>query len=165
MPSATVTRVGILPSGQVVGIGPDPLPGIPQVFTEANGVVAQSTPSVVPLLPVASQRLSVTLGGQTCAIKVYFKSILVPLASEIPTEPPRYGRVNPCFLDLYTVNPQGATVQIITGVLCQDRNRIVRNAYLGFVGDLAFIDTQGTGDPVQAALGTRYLLTYWPLLA
>lgn len=160
-----VTRVGVLPGGQLVGIGPDPLPGIPQVFTESGGAISQSTPSVVPLQPVASQRLSIALGGQNCAIKIYFKSILVPLAAEIASDPPPYGRVNPCFLDLYVVTAQGLTQQIITGVLCQDRNRIVRDTYLGFVGDLAFIDTRGTSDPTRADLGTRYLLTYWPLLA
>lgn len=162
MTTTTVTRIGLLPSGQIVGIGPDPLPGLPQTFSaDANGVISQSAPSVVPLQPLASQRLSVTLGGQNCAMRVFFRSIQVPLPSEIPTEPPVYGRVEPCFLDLYTVDAQGLTQQIITGVICQDRNRIVRNGYLGFVGDLAFVDTQGTSDPEIATLGSRYLLTYW----
>lgn len=39
-------------------------------------------------------------------------------------------------------------------------NLIVRSAYLGFIGDLAFIDTQGTSDPIYAGLGTRFQLVY-----
>ena len=51
-------------------------------------------------------------------------------------------------------------VAIITGVICQNLNRIVRDAYLGFIGDFAFNDTLGTDDPVYAGLGTRYQLFY-----
>jgi hypothetical protein len=36
----------------------------------------------------------------------------------------------------------------------------VRSAYLGFVGDLCFFDTQGTEDPTSPGLGTRYLFVY-----
>ena len=43
---------------------------------------------------------------------------------------------------------------------CEDRNRIVRDLYLGFVGDLCFMDTQGTTDPVSPGLGLRYVLVY-----
>jgi hypothetical protein len=51
-------------------------------------------------------------------------------------------------------------VAIITGVICQNLNRIVRDAYLGFIGDFAFNDTLGTDDPVYFGLGTRYQLFY-----
>ena len=51
-------------------------------------------------------------------------------------------------------------VAIITGVICQNQNRIVRDAYLGFIGDLAFNDTLGSDDPVYSGLGTRYQLFY-----
>lgn len=49
---------------------------------------------------------------------------------------------------------------IIAGVICQDRNRIVRDLYLGFIGDLCFIDIQGTSDPIYTGLGDRYVLCY-----
>lgn len=49
---------------------------------------------------------------------------------------------------------------LVSGVICQDRNRIVREAYLGFIGDFAFIDTQGTEDPYYTGLGTRWVLAY-----
>lgn len=49
---------------------------------------------------------------------------------------------------------------IIGGVICQNRNRIVRSAYLGFIGDLAFIDNMGASDPEYAGLGSRYELAY-----
>ncbi|MDE1138199.1 MAG: hypothetical protein PW999_00800 [Paraburkholderia tropica] len=34
-----------------------------------------------------------------------------------------------------------------TGIVCRDRVKLIRHAYLGFTGDLAFFDTQGTSDP------------------
>lgn len=91
---------------------------------------------VVPLNPVPNQAVTVTLGGQACQVDVKQKRTGV-------------------FLDLYV---GGALV--IAGALCQDRNPVVRSVYLGFVGDLAFIDTQGTSDPTFNGLGTRYLLAY-----
>jgi hypothetical protein len=78
----------------------------------------------------------VQLGGQQCRIKVY-------------------QRRSGLFLDLY-VNDS----PIITGVIARDRVAIVRDAYLGFFGDLAFIDTQGTSDPTYSGLGSRFLLVW-----
>jgi hypothetical protein len=56
---------------------------------------------------------------------------------------------------------------LIGGVICQNLNRIVRSLYLGFVGDLCFVDTQGTFtlpstglDPSSPGLGTRYVFCY-----
>ena len=90
----------------------------------------------IPLQPVPSQTLAVTLGAQACQINVYQTL---------------YG----LFLDLYV-----AGVLVIGGVLCENDNRIVRSAYLGFAGDLAFNDTQGSADPAFAGLGARYQLLY-----
>lgn len=59
------------------------------------------------------------------------------------------------FLTLYVDD-----APIAAGVICQDRNRIVRAPYTGFIGDLAFVDTQGTGDPVYTGLNTRWFLVY-----
>jgi hypothetical protein len=83
-----------------------------------------------------SQSLTVLLSSQNCQINVYEKSTGV-------------------FLDLYVNN-----APIMTGVICRDRVLLVREDYLGFVGDLAFYDTQGTSDPTNSGFGTRYLLVY-----
>jgi hypothetical protein len=91
----------------------------------------------VPMKPLPSQTLAVTLGGQSCQINIYQKFCGL-------------------FLDLY-VNG----VLIIGGVLCHDANRIVRSAYLGFIGDLAFFDTTGSSDPVSTGLGSRFILVYF----
>lgn len=91
---------------------------------------------IVPTLATASQTLSVRLGGQPCAIDIEQKSTGL-------------------YLSLY-VND----VLIIGGVLCRDGVRIVRDAYLGFIGDLAWVDTQGYEDPQAAGLGSRWILTY-----
>jgi hypothetical protein len=45
-------------------------------------------------------------------------------------------------------------------VICQNLNRIVRDLYLGFVGDVLFCDTQGTDDPSSPGLGTRFVFCY-----
>lgn len=91
---------------------------------------------IVPLQPVPSQTVNILLANQACTIDVMQKSTGM-------------------FVNLY-VN----SALIIGGVIGQDRNRIVRDAYLGFVGDLAFYDTQGTEDPYYAGLGTRWFLNY-----
>jgi len=49
---------------------------------------------------------------------------------------------------------------MVMGVICQRANRIVRDAYLGFLGDLMWIDTQGTNDPEYSGIGSRYVLAY-----
>jgi hypothetical protein len=48
----------------------------------------------------------------------------------------------------------------VQGVICQNWNRIIRSAYLGFVGDFAFWDTQGSNDPTFGGFGSRFLLFY-----
>ena len=90
----------------------------------------------IPIADVSSQTLSVQLGGQSCSISIYLKSTGL-------------------FCNLSVAN-----ALIIGGVICQNVNRIVRDAYLGFVGDLVFLDTQGTDDPTTPGLGSRYFLVY-----
>ncbi len=92
---------------------------------------------IVPLQPVSSQTVSVSLANQPCTINV--RSMSTGL-----------------YCDLYVNN-----TLIIGGVICQNANVIVRDAYLGFVGDIAFLDTQGTDDPVYTGLGTRWVLAYF----
>jgi hypothetical protein len=91
---------------------------------------------IVPLAPLPSQTVTVPLGGQDCRIDVYAKTTGV-------------------FLDLYV-----SGVLIVGGAICRDRVRIVRDAYLGFAGDLGFYDTQGRDDPSSAGIGGRFLLAY-----
>lgn len=95
---------------------------------------------IIPLNPVASQTLAVALALQPAQINVYQK---------------RFGM----FLDLYVNNEL-----IIGGVICQNINRIVRNTYLGFVGDLIFYDNEGNTDPYYTGLGSRYSLIYLELV-
>ena len=92
----------------------------------------------IPLAAVANQALVVTLGAQNCQINVYQKT-------------------QGLFLDLYI----GFT-PVVVGALCLNLTRIVRDAYLGFSGDLCFNDTQGATDPYYTGFGTtpRYLLTW-----
>jgi hypothetical protein len=51
-------------------------------------------------------------------------------------------------------------VPVVTGVICQNLNRIVRDLYLGFAGDFVWFDTQGTSDPVYTGVGSRFQLVY-----
>ena len=92
---------------------------------------------VIPLTPVASQSFSVQLNNQNCIINLYQKSTGL-------------------FIDL-TVD---ATV-IVESMICLNAVGIVREEYLGFDGQLVFIDTIGTNDPEYTGLGSRYILTYW----
>ncbi|MEN4918189.1 hypothetical protein ABE485_05920 [Achromobacter spanius] len=76
------------------------------------------------------------LSGQNCQISVYQKTTGIYLDLEVDNSP------------------------IVTTVLCHDRVRLVRSAYLGFFGDLTFVDTQGHADPQYENLGSRFVLAY-----
>ena len=92
---------------------------------------------IVPLQAIPSQVLNISLGGQNCTIAVKQQA---------------YG----LFLDLYVNN-----TLIVGGVICQNANKIVRDLYFGFLGDLAFIDNSGlNSDPYYTGLGTTYSLCY-----
>jgi hypothetical protein len=92
----------------------------------------------IALQPVPSQQLQVVLGGQNCQIAVYLKG-------------------EHLFVDL---NSNG--VDISTAVIARDVISLVPTAYLGFVGELVFTDTQGSRDPTFDGLGSRYQLVYIP---
>ena len=79
---------------------------------------------------------NVALGGKSCRIAIYQKTTGL-------------------FLDL-SINGS----PVISGVLCHDRVLLVRQSYLGFTGDLMFIDTQWKDDPVYTGLGSRWVLAY-----
>jgi hypothetical protein len=91
---------------------------------------------LIPIQPIANQTFQVQLAGQACVLNVYQL---------------QYG----LFVDLYVSNSL-----IVPGVIAENRNRIVRSAYLGFIGDICFFDTQGSNDPQFDGLGTRYQLVY-----
>ena len=91
---------------------------------------------VIPVQALPNQQLQAQLAAQACTIE------LVQM---------QYGL-------FCTLSVSGSL--IVAGVICENINRIVRSLYLGFVGDLCFIDTQGDTDPVFTGLGTRYQLLY-----
>lgn len=90
----------------------------------------------VPLQSVPSQQLQIVLGGQNCQIAVYLLGAFL-------------------FVD---VNVNGADIS--TAVLAMNMVPLVPTVYLGFAGNLVFLDTQGNSDPTYDGLGARYQLLY-----
>jgi hypothetical protein len=90
----------------------------------------------VPLQAVANQQVQVQLGGQAVSLNIYQTGYAL-------------------YMDV-TSND----VSIVTGVVCEDRNRIVRDLYLGFSGDFIFADQEGTQDPDYTGLASRYVLLW-----
>lgn len=91
---------------------------------------------IIPLQAVPNQTVNAQLANQSVTIDVY------QLATGL-------------FCNVYLSN-----TLVIGGVICQNLNRIIRDLYLGFVGDLTFIDNQGSADPVYTGLGSRFSLAY-----
>lgn len=112
-------------------------------------------PVSVPLAAVSSQTFSASLGGQAVSFALY--QLGVSSAARM-------------FLDV-TANGNAilnARQTRAYGGLLATRARfmMVGRRYLGFLGDLLFIDTQATAsnptqDPQPAGLGTRWLLLYF----
>ncbi len=90
----------------------------------------------VPLQPVPSQSTKVVLGGQNCQILIYQKP-------------------QGCFVD---INADG--VDVVVGIIARDAVPLVCREYTGFIGNLLFIDTQGSSDPSYEGLGSRWSLVY-----
>lgn len=91
----------------------------------------------IPVQPVGAQTLSISLGGQSVQLGIFQT---------------RYG----LFMTVQVNN-----VQIVAWTLCENLNRIVRDLYLGFVGDLVWFDNSGANtDPVYTGLGAQYSLLY-----
>lgn len=90
----------------------------------------------VPLQATPSQTLTIVLNNQLTRINV----------SQKPTG---------LYMDVL-VNES----PIISGVICQNLNRIVRSLYLGFIGDFCFVDNEGEADPEYTGLGSRFSLIY-----
>lgn len=92
---------------------------------------------VIPLQAIPAQTFGITLGGLPCRIALYQKG-------------------DNFFFDL-TAN--GAPVHQCR--MLRNRVWLVRYTYLGFVGDLVMVDTQGNNDsPTWDGLGSRYQLYY-----
>jgi hypothetical protein len=90
----------------------------------------------IPIGAVPSQSFTIQLNNQNCTINLKQKNT---------------GLYFDLFID---ENP------IVQSMLCLNLVGLVREAYLGFVGQLAFWDTQGTSDPYYDGLGSRYQLVY-----
>lgn len=106
---------------------------------------------LVPVQDLTTQQVRVTVGAQNCLLNLY----QLDNSSTAANDPTGDIPLQVLYMDVYV----GSTL-IIGGVVCQNLNRIVRDTYLGFVGDFVFNDTQGTSDPVSPGLGSRYQLVY-----
>jgi hypothetical protein len=95
------------------------------------------TQQILPIQAIPSQTFQVTLGGQSCTITL---------------QQMRTG--------LYATLSINGNV-IISCKYCNDRVNLIRQAYLGFIGWLYFVDSSGQQqDPNYASLGSRFLLVY-----
>lgn len=92
---------------------------------------------IVPVQAVPNQTFSILLGNQSCQITLSTRLLGLYFSLSVANTP------------------------ILTNIVCQNQNRLVRYAYLGFIGDFWFMDTQGATDPVYSGLNSRYLLEYW----
>lgn len=92
---------------------------------------------IIPITADQSQTFGIQLDNQNCQISIYQKSTGL-------------------YLDLYLNNQP-----IINARLCRDRVKLIGLKYLGFSGDLVFLDTQGLDDPDYTGLNTRFILAYF----
>lgn len=90
----------------------------------------------IPLNAVPAQTVSTTLADQVVGLRIY----------QLRTG---------LYMDVFK---DGELV--VGGVICENRNRIVRSAYFGFLGDFVWEDTQGSADPTYEGFGSRYFLYY-----
>lgn len=91
---------------------------------------------MIPIRAVPNQTLQVLVASQAVTLNVYQFA---------------YG----LFIDVYLND-----ALVVGGVICNNLTRIVRSAYLGLAGDFAFVDTQGSKNPVYTGLGDRFQLLY-----
>ena len=90
----------------------------------------------IPLQQVPSQQFSINLGNQPCTIKVH----------------QRDGHV---YVDLY-VNGKA----VVLGALARDRVGLTRHAHLPFSGELLFVDTQNSDDPLYTGFSSQWFFIY-----
>lgn len=94
------------------------------------------TMQVVPLQAVPNQTVAINLSNQAIILNVYDKQ-------------------GSLYVDVFVSN-----APIVVGVVAKYANKIVRDAYLGFIGDFAFFDLVGEDDPTYDQIGSRYFLAY-----
>jgi len=94
------------------------------------------TTSTIPIIATQSQTFTIQLDSQSCTINIYQKST---------------GLYFDLFLD---GSPVAQTM------LCLNQVGLIRNSYLGFNGQLSFVDTKGQSDPSWEGLGNRFALVY-----
>ena len=90
----------------------------------------------IPLQSVPSQTVNVVLAGQNCTLNIYTKQTGM-------------------YVDVLLAGALLCSCRV-----ARDGVPIVRMGYTGFVGDIFFIDTQGSDDPEYTGLGTRWMLCY-----
>jgi hypothetical protein len=92
---------------------------------------------IVPAQANPNQAFNITLGGQQLQLAIYQTD---------------YG----LFMDV-----SSAGSPVVNGVICENLNPIVREAYSGFVGDFVWFDTSGAGvDPIYSGIGSQFQLIY-----
>jgi hypothetical protein len=92
---------------------------------------------IVPAQANPNQAFNISLDGQQVQLAIYQTD---------------YG----LFMDVSL-----ASVPIVVGVICENLNPIIREAYSGFVGDFVWYDTSGDGtDPIYTGIGDRFQLIY-----
>lgn len=99
---------------------------------------------------VPAQTFQVVLNGQNCSFSLYtrtgydFNDVTLNTTDDS------------LYMDL-SVNG----VSITASAICLNEKRLLINRrYLGFDGDLMFVDTQGSEDPQYFGLGSRWQLVY-----
>ena len=97
---------------------------------------------VIPTQPLPSQTLTVSLSNQRVQLNIYQKGQLDYYA---------------LYMDVFLND-----ALVVGGAICLNAHNIVRYAYLGFPGDMAFFDTQGSDNPDYTGLGPRWFLAYLP---
>jgi hypothetical protein len=134
---------------------------------------------VIPLAAVPSQTLTIALAGVPCQFAVYQKNAYpsfddtpTPLGqatyplNQITTEsggpivvefaPQQSETIIPrIYVDIY-VND----ALILAGVPALNAQPMILGAYLGFPGELMFVDMQGADDPVYTGLGARWIFCF-----
>lgn len=92
---------------------------------------------LIPISAIEAQQFSLMLGGTDYRFRLMDKETCG------------------VFLDVYY-----GGLSLLTGILCLDRVRLIRSAYLQFPGDLMFVDQQGFQAPSFNGFGSRFLLYY-----
>ena len=90
----------------------------------------------ISLVAEKEQTINVTLNNQPCKIRLVQRETCM-------------------YMDFYLND-----VLISAGIPCWYGNKMIRYDYLGFSGDLVFMDLEGESNPEWSGLGDRYKLYY-----